>query len=409
MVLFDFTVSTIISRLAFFSGLFALALSQNGCIEDVASKPVNPVHHASPPVDPELQAFLKDYRQFFEASMALTQTPGAAVVVVKGDSIIFQQGFGVKKIGVTDSVDLHTVFRIGSLSKGFAGILTGILVQNGLLHWDEPVQHYYPAFTLRDHNQAKRMVLWHLLSHTTGLPYHAFTSLIERGFDTKKIVAEYFPQAPISGKEGVFFSYQNAAFCVIEEVMQGATQKTYPQLLQENVLSPAKMHFASCDFQSMQNCQDKALPHFWIGNTWRSDTISRAYYNAAAAGGVNASIADMGEWLKLLLGHKPEIISLNTLEKVFSPVVQTGKERRTFPRWINREDASYAMGWRVLHHNNDTIIYHGGYVNGFRSEIAFNRRDNIGICILFNASSDLCSTSVPAFFDRWDAVRSKIH
>jgi beta-lactamase class C len=398
----------LISQLAFLSGLFALLCSQAGCIEGASSKPISTVQRADPPIDPKLEAFLDNYKRFFEESMTLTQTPGAAIVVVKGDSIIFQQGFGVKKVGTTDSIDLQTVFRIGSLSKGFAGILTGIMVQKGVFDWEERVQKYYPEFTLRDVKQAKRIHLWHLLSHTTGLPYHAFTQLIEQGFDTRKIVTEYFPQAPISGEEGVFFSYQNAAFCVIEEVMKGATQKSYPQLLQENVFSPAGMQCASCDFTSIQTCNDKALPHFRTGNNWRSDTISRHYYNAAAAGGVNASIADMGEWLKLLLGHKQEIVSLATLEKVFSPVVQTGRERRTFPGWIRREDAAYAMGWRVLHHQNDTIIYHGGYVNGFRSEIAFNRKDDIGICVLFNASSDLCSTCIPAFFDRWDTVRSMI-
>jgi beta-lactamase class C len=390
--------------------LLGLAISTlSGCVGDVSSKSLPAFTQEAPtPVDPHLQAFLDDYRRFFSNAMVSTQAPGAAVVIVKGDSIIFQQGFGVKIAGKKDSVDIHTVFRIGSLSKGFAGVLTGVLVQQGLLTWEENVQDCFPEFTLRDRQQAKRIKLWHLLSHTTGLPYHAFTNLVERGFDTRKIVVEYFPKAPVCGKEGAFYSYQNAAFCVIEEVMKATTDKGYPQLLAETIFQPAGMSFASCDFQTMQSSNNKALPHFWTGSQWRSDTISPLYYNSAAAGGVNASISDMGAWLKLLLGHQPQIVADSTLDKVFTPIIKTGNERRIFPHWINRDAAAYALGWRVLQHNSDTIMYHGGYVNGFRSEIAFNRRDNIGICVLFNASSDLSSTCIQTFFDRWDIAKSQI-
>jgi len=399
----------IFTRIFYFLVIMSCLCGFSACVSDAASKPTTHIPEYSASIDTPLVAFLNDYRAYFSAGMAQTQTPGAAVVIVKGDSIIFQQGYGVKKVGSNDSIDLQTVFRIGSLSKGFAGVLTGILVQNGLLSWDEHVQEGFPQFSLRDKQQAKRMALWHLLSHTTGLPYHAYTNLIEGGFSKRKIALEYLAQAPISGKEGVCFSYQNAAFCVIEEVMKARTEKNYPQLLQEYILQPGGLKHASCDFQSIQGCSDKASPHFWTGSTWRPDDISPLYYNAAAAGGVNASIADMGEWLKLLLGHKPQVIAEATLDKVFSPVVKTGSERRTLGHWIKRDDASYALGWRVLQHGDDTIIYHGGYVNGFRGEIAFNRRDGIGICVLFNGSSELCSDCIPAFFDRWDAVMAQRH
>ncbi|MBK7938348.1 MAG: beta-lactamase family protein [Lewinellaceae bacterium] len=360
-----------------------------------------PENRPLPTGDPVLQALLDDYDRYFSGEMALTMTPGAAVVIVKGGEVVFMRGYGVKNTGKPDSVDAHTLFRIGSLSKGFAGVLTGMLVQDSLFQWDDPVQKYFPEFTLRDPKQAARIRPWHLLSHTTGLPYHAYTNLIERGFDIRKIVTEFFPKAPVSGKEGEFFSYQNAAFCAIEEVMRKVTGKSYQQLLVEKIFLPAGMQTASCDYQSMQQAANKALPHFQTGHGWRVDEVSPLYYNAAAAGGVNASISDMGEWLKLLLGHQAGIVADATLERVFRPVVKTGKERRIFPGWIGRDEASYALGWRVLEHGADTIIYHGGYVNGYKGEIAFNRRDGIGICVLFNANSSFSNKCIPAFFERW--------
>ena len=390
-----------------FTGLlFAAVLLLSRCANAPGPTVAQPAEAAKVvpaiPLDSSLQAVLDDYDRYFSQQMTLTQTPGAAVVIVVDSQIVFMRGYGKRVAGRPDPVDAHTVFRIGSLSKGFAGVLTGRLVQDHVFQWDDPVQQYYPDFTLRDRAQAKRIRLWHLLSHTTGLPYHAFTNLIEEGYDTHRIISEYFPKAPVCGVEGSFFSYQNVAFCAIEEVMKNATGRTYQELLIDKIFRPAGMQTASCDFGSMRLCQDKACPAFRISSSaWASDTISPLYYNSAAAGGVNASIADMGEWLKVLLGFKPEVVSEATLDKVFTPVVKTGKERRIMPHWIDRDAASYAMGWRVLKHENDTIIYHGGYVNGFKGEIAFNRKEKVGICVLFNAATELSGTCVQEFFDRW--------
>jgi beta-lactamase class C len=381
--------------------ILTVSLLIPACANAPAQSPIpNPQSPPSP-----LQAFLDGYDQFFACEMALTNTPGAAVVIVKDGKVVFMRGYGVKVAGACDSVDANTVFRIGSLSKGFAGVLTGMLVQDSLLAWDEKVQKRFPEFTMRDRQQAQQINLKHLLSHTTGLPYHAYTNLIERGFDIRRIVTEYFPKAPVSGKEGQFFSYQNAAFCVIEEVMLGATGKTYQELLAAKIFRPARMSSASCDYETINNAPDKALPHFKTGHGWNCGPISKEYYNSKAAGGVNASIADMGEWLKLLLGHRPDMVADTTLDQVFRPVIKTNKERRIFSGWLDRDAASYALGWRVLQDGDDTIIYHGGYVNGFKGEIAFNRCDDIGICVLFNAYPELSRTCVPAFFEQWKGQR----
>ncbi|MFN5364846.1 MAG: serine hydrolase domain-containing protein [Bacteroidota bacterium] len=377
-----------------------LVLSMPSACNETANSADNTAAE-KPASDPALDAFLTDYRTFFLETMAATRTPGAAIVIVRGDSIVWMEGFGIRQTGSSDSVDINTVFRVGSLSKGFAGVLTGILVQEGWIGWNEHVRDCYPEFTLSDEAQAQRVQLRHLLSHTTGLPYHAFTHLIERGYDTRKIVSEYFPHARLSAREGEYYSYQNAAFSVIEEVMEAATQQPYQELLREKIFIPAGMKNASCDYLSMASCQNKCLPHFQTGFGFRADSISSLYYNSAAAGGVNASISDMGEWLKLLLGHRDRIVADSTLDRVFEPVIGTGGERSVLRHWVRRNDAYYALGWRILQHDTDTIIYHGGYVNGFRGEIAFNRRDDVGICVLMNASTELGTLAVTSFFDRW--------
>lgn len=354
------------------------------------------------------QPLADGYARFFEQSMRLSGAPGAAVAIVKDSQIVLLRGFGVRAGGSQDSVDIHTIFRLGSLSKGFAGVLAGVLVADSVLSWDEPVRKRYPEFKLNDPKQAERVQLRHLLSHTTGLPYHAFTNLIEQDYPLEKIAGEYFPKARLFGREGEFYAYQNAAFSVAGEMMQRATGIAYPELLRRKIFEPAGMKDASCDHASMANAPNHALPNAWTGYNWRAEELSGGYYaNAAPAGGVNASAADMGQWLRVLLGCEPSIITDAMLDQVFQPMIKTDKERRIFPNWIARDGAAYAMGWRVLTlPQGGELMYHSGYVNGFRSEIALSRGDGVGICVLFNANSDLARQCIPEFFRQWEQFKA---
>lgn len=355
--------------------------------------------------NPHLREVVNGFDQFFKSAMEGSRTPGAAVVIVKDTSILYMQGFGVKNSRTGDSVDVNTVFRIGSLSKGFAGVLSGMLVKEGYFAWNDRVKKHYPDFKLSTPDHTENATVTHLLSHTTGMPYHTYSDLVEHDWSLKNIAARLHrvrPAAPL----GKLYNYQNAVFSLMEEVMLSTTKQTYSELVQERIFKPAGMKSASISYRDMIKTKDKSFPHDNLGG--RMD-ISTKYYNTAAAGGINASIADMGKWLQVLLGNRPDIVSTTTLDRVFAPIITTSNERRVFPHWAPMRDAYYAMGWRVLDCGADTLIYHGGYVNGYRSELAFDRKEKIGICILFNNPSPIASSCVPSFFDMYrfqqDAIR----
>jgi beta-lactamase class C len=141
---------------------------------------------------------------------------------------------------------------------------------------------------------------------------------------------------------------------------------------------------------------------------WKATAIKNTYYNVAPAGGINASISDMAEWLKALLGSQKNFIENKTLDEIFTPTVKAKSKNRNFRRWIEPANSYYALGWRVLNFKNDTLLYHGGYVNGYRSEIALNRKNKIGICVLSNAPGSLVDNSVPYFFHLYFDQRKAI-
>ena len=99
-----------------------------------------PIVKKEAPANPYLQEFISNYDSTIQT--IVHKTPGAAIVIVKGDSIIFSKGYGIASQKTGDSIDINTVFRIGSVSKGFASTLTGVIAQDNKVNFDDLVIDY---------------------------------------------------------------------------------------------------------------------------------------------------------------------------------------------------------------------------------------------------------------------------
>ncbi len=352
-------------------------------------------------MDDSTALFLDEFRVSFQEGLANQRIPGGAVVIVKEGRVIFQQGFGVKESGKTEQVDEHTVFRLGSVSKGFASVLAGVMVDEGLLSWEKPVSDYLETFKLYDPEQTDRVQIKHILSHTSGLPRHAYTNLVEDGLSLDRIIPR-LERVPLIAKEGEQLAYQNAAYSVIEKVLEAQVELDFDSLLQQKLFKPLGMVNSSANYDSIRYSKNKAYPHVWYSRSKGRVPvkISKKYYNAISSGGINASAADMGQWLLLLTGYYPEIISDETLNKIFEPMATINNKR--FSRyWEGVNKSHYGMGLRVLDNEGQKIVYHGGYVNGYRSEIAFDPDNGIGICVLVNANSSYPLQVIPGLFEHF--------
>lgn len=355
-------------------------------------------------MDDSIATYLDEFAKKFEEGLNEEEIPGGAVVIVKDGRVLFQKGFGVKERGKPDKVDEHTVFRLGSLSKGFTSVLAGVLAEEGAVRWDQPVSYYLNEFRLNDPEQTELVQIRHLLSHTTGLPRHAYTNLVEDGLSLHQIIPR-LESVPLVSRVGTQHSYQNAAYSLIEIIMEAETNTNFNMLLYEKLLKPLEMDNSSTNYDSIFNSMNRASPHLYASRTQGRVPvpISGKYYNAVSSGGINASASDMGKWLLLLTGHYPEIISEETLAEIYEPLA-TIRNRRFSRHWDGVNQSQYGMGWRVLDNHGQRIVYHGGYVNGFRSEIAFSPEDGTGIFIVINTNSSYPLTVIPDFFNHFKST-----
>jgi beta-lactamase class C len=359
------------------------------------------------PVNPYITELLHDYEKEINKLLTKSGTPGAAVAVIQDSTIVFMKGFGLRASNAKDSVDVHTVFRLASVSKCFASFLTGILIEDNVLQWKDPVVKYLPDFSLISPEETQRLDISNVLSHTTGLPYHTYTNMVEEGIDLHTLLGK-LKDVKMSTGVGKEYSYQNVAYSIISEVIQKATGKTYEEQMREKVFTPLGMTNASIDYNSLMANPDIARPHKMARHKWVPAKITNTYYNVAPAGGVNASIEDMGKWMVALLGHREKVITFKTLQYLYTPMIEARSKNRNYRKMNRYTNSYYGLGWRILHYPSDTLIYHGGYVNGYRSEVALDPNDKMAICILANAPGQLADNGIPLFFKLFNQYREKI-
>ncbi len=343
-------------------------------------------------------------KAYFEKALASGEIVGAGVSIVQGDSILLSDGYGAKSRKTGDRVDGETLFRLGSLSKGFTGILAAGLVQEGKMSWNDRVVDFLPEFRLGNTANTRQITLAHLLSHTTGAPYHSFTNLIEAGRSLPDIAGHFREVNPVS-TPGAVYSYQNAMFALSSEMMLQVTGEPIECLLEERFLKPLGMCSTTMDYTALKQQQNVALPHVRGRGGWRTGKLSDSYFNAIAAGGINASPVDMARWMRFLLGHNPEVMGKQSLEWAFRPVVEIKGRAKYYHRWPGHIASYYGYGWRIHQYaeekggNRKTIWHHGGSVNNFRNEIALFPESDLGICVLLNSNSTLAKRVIPELYE----------
>jgi len=346
--------------------------------------------------DVRLEKLVKKFAAFVAGAINAGKIPGAAVAIVSKNKIVHVKGYGFREAGRPERIDENTVFRLASVSKGFAPVLTGLLVEDGVLDWDDKVLEHLEDFSLKDSDHTKQVTIRHILSHTSGVQEHAFTTLLDSNIPYERIVKE-LDLANIVCEVGECFSYQNVIYSLIGDILKSATGHDYELLLRLKIFWPLAMNRASLGWNGLKSSANKATPHIRYSRKWKPIKIRKTYYSVPPAAGVNASISDMAKWLKALLGGASSIISPNVMQEVTTPFVRTSKMKRYFRSWRNLKKAWYGLGWRVFEYSGTKIVHHGGYVRGYRAEMAFAPEEGIGMVILMNGASRFANVCVPTF------------
>lgn len=333
--------------------------------------------------------------------LAAHKVPGLSIAVVKDGKVVHLKGYGVRTVGKTDPVTERSLFAVGSVSKSFTAAALAMLVDDGKLTWDTRLSDHLPDFRLKDAYRTREVTVRDALSHRTGYARNDlvwYGSPFDRGEVLKKMrVVE--PEAAFRTR----FIYNNIMFTAAGELIPAVTgdETGWDQFVADRLFKPLKMTTASTSVRHLPKDGDVATPHEKVKGKpapvpWRNID------NAGPAGAVNASAADMAEYLKFQLsqgkGPDKRLVKRDVFEEMHRPQTLIGKPAFAFnPEALSR---SYGLGWFLSDHKGKRVIEHGGNIDGMTAQVGMLPDEKLGVVILANAGQSLLPQSL--LFDLFD-------
>lgn len=349
----------------------------------------------------DIQPFMADLDRWIDQIEEAGQVSGLAVAVVQGTEVVHERTLGYADADSKEKIGTDTVFRLASLSKAFATTLSGLLIENGLLHWDTTISSVLPTFALADLDSGNKLTIADILSHRVGLPRNTYDNLLEQD-QPYPLLIERLAEVPMSCPVGECYAYQNIAFSLIGDITYAVTGDFYYHEVEKRIFHPLGMSSATYGRDALEHSEHWARPHRRNGKSWKAFLPSETYYRMPPAAGVNASLHDMEKWLIAQMGGRPDVLSAQLLETLHKPLVETPHDLRSTPWRRGRLlDAQYALGWRVYQYAGEPLVFHAGAVQGYRAMIGFLPNRQVGVVMLWNCESAAPSGLMPMLFDRY--------
>jgi uncharacterized protein YbbC (DUF1343 family) len=172
-----------------------------------------------------------------EGAIQKANLPGAVVVVVHDDAVVYRKAFGHRQlVPEKQPMTFDAVFDLASLTKPIAtGTSVMLLVEQGKLRLADPVAKYWPEFAA---NGKDNVTIEHCLLHTTGLiPDNAIKDYV----GTRDEMLARVAALKLSWPLGSEFKYSDVGFIVLGEIVHRVSGKHVDQFAAENVFAPLKL------------------------------------------------------------------------------------------------------------------------------------------------------------------------
>jgi len=215
---------------------------------------------------------------------------GLSIALVKEDSIVWSEGFGLADKKKNIKATAQTRYRAGSISKLFNVIAIMQLVEQGKLDLDAPVVRYVPDFHINSRfGSTDDITLRSLLSHQSGMPSDSISGMWQDNPPPLNSLIDTWENSFTVAPANTFFNYSNTGISLSGLAVQRIAGVPYEQHLQRAVLDVIGM--TNSDFSSVL----------------RGDTAASAYLGKKQieekplrdipAGGLNTTVEDLGKFL----------------------------------------------------------------------------------------------------------------
>jgi len=203
----------------------------------------SPIDTALFPRKPELHGHCDDrftpVRDAFLANFASGSELGASVcVTIDGEPVVDLWAGDAAPGGPQWAED--TIVNVYSTTKTMAGLCMLMLADRGQLDWNAPVAHYWPEFAA---NGKERVLVRHIMGHTSGLSGFEEPRTIEDLYDWEKVTSALAAQAPW-WEPGEKAAYHAITLGYLQgEILRRITGRTIGEFFRSEVAGPLGADF----------------------------------------------------------------------------------------------------------------------------------------------------------------------
>lgn len=324
--------------------------------------------------------------------------PGAAMIVAKGNQILFERYRGVADYGTGAIIEPATRFNIASISKQFTAAAAMLLQERRMIDLNNHIIHYYPQLRA---DVMREVTFRHLLSHSSGIPdarprsdrHWVLTATDEESIDYLPDVTE------LHFRPGTAYEYINPTFQIFYDLIQRLSGLSFTDFMAKNVFEPAGMtdsqYFdANIDMPSASHAyipatSTQATGSDSRGGKWQEfDYGEETFFATKADGGLYCTARDLLSWNLAL--RDARVISHISYEAMCEPITEVSGS--TFSSYQNRPNTFYGLGLFIdTTPGRPVKIYHTGDNGGYQAYLAYYPACDISIIVLENRND----------LDRW--------
>lgn len=320
-----------------------------------------------------------DFDKIFD-SLFRADEPGGAVLIAKEGKVIYDKGFGIEDINTKKPITTKSLFNVGSISKTFVAFAILQLAKDNKLSLDDNIYEYFPDFS--DSLIAKKVKIYHLLSHTSGLPDIRNVRQDSVFYLSAKDEENWAPIKKTDSLEfepGEKFNYSNPAFNALALIIEKVSGMKWQDYIQKNIMKPSGMKTSTItDGPYPQS----GVSHGYIfdGKKYHErDYGEEPTFAASGNGGVWSSVDELWKYEQAIQ------------KNVFLDSAWINRSRTTagFSNWKDSMPSFIGLCWFITKTNNENMIGHTGSQGGFRADYVWLPDKNIFYVILCNTPKAL--------------------
>ena len=297
------------------------------------------------------------------------RTPGAAVAVVQDGEVVLARGYGMADLAHDAPITPETRFNIASVSKELTAFAIALLADRGELSLDDDVRTHLPELQIQQPVTVRQFI-----HHTSGFR-DTFALLALSGREsgdlaTQDLAMDLFArQRGLSFEPGTEFSYSNAGYVMLAEIVERVTGETFRDWMRDNVFVPLGMNRTFVADDHREVVRGRATAYEAEGGSY----VEAVYpYTAVGSGNVVSTVGDLAKWMR----------NLGTGEVGGEAVARQIRERGVL---AHGDTTDYAFGLFVERRPDGVReIGHSGAFAGARTNLAYYPDLDAGVIVLSN-------------------------